>query len=270
MSVVDVRVSSLWRYPVKSVGGEQMTELRLGTDGVVGDRAFALRVLLNGRILTARRVPELLAASARWLGGEVELTLPHGKAVCSDDPACDAVLSDWLGRPVALVRPSGDTAAVEEYCSAPDADWSTFDLPSWGFVDEAPVHLLSEGALRTAQGWHPGGDWDVRRFRPNIVVAAATPGRVEDGLIGGEFSIGQAVVGVTGDCKRCVMVTQPQPGLDKDRETLRSVVTNAGKALGVYAQVRRAGAVRLADQVLAVGQVAQTSAETATPERSML
>jgi uncharacterized protein YcbX len=267
-------VGELWRYPVKSMGGERVAELMLADHGVVGDRVIAITAVATNRVLTARRVPELLDATARWLGGAVEITLPDGTAVRSDDPDVDAVVSRWLGRQVRLERPTDRTFAVEEYQGAPDvsAELATFELPMGGFVDEAPVHLLSRDSLRVAGRWHPDGDWDLRRFRPNIVLtpAAAAPdratsvaGRSDEGAAGDVLRVGKAVVEVIGPCIRCVMVTQPQRGLPTDREVLRSIISRSGAAFGTYASVRRPSMVLCGDPVTVLGR-----ARTAPPPQA--
>src|SRR5262249_36216707 len=88
-----VQVVELWRFPVKSCQGEQLDAVDVGPDGIVGDRAYALFDLDTGFGLTARRVPELLLASARLVEGDLVVTLPDGTE------STDArVLSDWLGR----------------------------------------------------------------------------------------------------------------------------------------------------------------------------
>src|SRR2546421_2075985 len=101
-----MRVSELWRYPVKSLQGEQVDSVAVTADGLEGDRRFAIYDVETGFGLTARRVPELLFASARWQDdGMVEITLPDGSRPRDDD-----ALSAWLGRPVALrsVEADGD------------------------------------------------------------------------------------------------------------------------------------------------------------------
>jgi uncharacterized protein len=267
-------VAELWRYPVKSMGGERVAELMLASHGVAGDRAIAVVSVATSRVLTAKRVPELLGATARWLGGAVEITLPDGLTVRSDEPDVDAIVSRWLGRQVRLERPTGRAVAVEEYQGDPEAsaELATFELPTWGFVDEAPVHLLSRDSLAAAGRWYPDGDWDLRRFRPNIVLtsAAAAPddatsvaGRSCKGAAGDELQVGKAVVGVTGPCKRCVMVTQPQRGLPTDREVLRSIISQSGAVFGIYASVRRPGAVLRGDPVTVL-----ECAETTPPRRA--
>jgi uncharacterized protein YcbX len=261
-------VAGLWRYPVKSMGGEPVDQLRLGPQGVVGDRAFAVALADTGKILTARREPRMLALSARWLGDEVEIVLPDGPSIHSGDPAADDLLGDWLGERVRLVRPDGRSVSVEVYRRdlTSDAELTDFDLPSWGFVDEGQVHVLSEGSLRAGERWHPEGDWDVRRFRPNVLLRSTVDEAVEDGFVGAHVALGQALVEVTDRCKRCVMIALPQGDLPKDRQVLRSVATRAESNFGVYATVRRPAAVHVGDQVVALHQPTQTLAAASTAE----
>jgi MOSC N-terminal beta barrel domain len=101
-----VRVTELWRYPVKSLQGERLDVVNVGSDGLEGDRRFAIYDLATGFGLTARRVPELLFASARLLDDDrVEITLPDG-SLAGDDQA----LSNWLGRRVELRSASAAVA----------------------------------------------------------------------------------------------------------------------------------------------------------------
>src|SRR5438270_8304798 len=101
-----MRVVELWRYPVKSLQGERLDTATVSKSGLEGDRCFAIYDRETGLGLTARRVPELLFASARLLeGGSVEVALPDG-ALANDDDA----LSAWLGRPVELRSAHADAA----------------------------------------------------------------------------------------------------------------------------------------------------------------
>ncbi|MFF5494848.1 MOSC domain-containing protein [Streptomyces aquilus] len=245
----------LWRYPVKSMGGERTDRLFLGPSGVVGDREFAVVVAATGRVLTAKREPRLLDATARRHEAGAEVTLPDGRRFTTADPDADTLLSEWLGQAVGLRRQTGRVHTVEEYRKDPaePTSLSTFDLPAGKFVDEAPVHLLSEGALRTAGVRHPDGTWDVRRFRPNVLLS----GPEEDALVGTRAQIGNVLLDVTGPTQRCVMVTQPQRDLPKDREILRSLVRARAGAFGVYATVARPGTVLLGDTLAAEGVAAR-------------
>jgi uncharacterized protein YcbX len=239
-----LRVSGLWRYPVKSMAGEPLPVLAAGPAGGLGDRVLAVALVDSGRILTARQEPRLLAASARWLGGPVEISLPTGRTVRSDDPDADRLLSQWLGRAVALERPSDQARTVPR---SPDDDSSTeWELPPGGFVDEGALHLLDERLLGVGRGWHPGGDWDVRRFRPNVVLSGPAGAPAVDGRL----ALGDAVLAVTGPCRRCVLITRPQPGLPADKEILRAVARRAANEFGAYATPVRAGDIRLGDPMV--------------------
>jgi uncharacterized protein YcbX len=178
--------------------------------------------------------------------------------VDSDDPRAGDRLSDWLGFEVELRRPSGRAEQVDEYLTE-SAELTSFDLPPWGFADESPVHLLSEDTVARAREWYPDGSWDVRRFRPNVVLSA---GELPEH---GPIAVGRVLLQVTGLCRRCVMITLPQRELARDTEILRAVVTQADKTFGSYANVLRTGVVRMGDQVAAPlaepGFAAASSAE---------
>ena len=74
-----MKVAELWRYPVKSLQGEQLDSVSVNRDGLEGDRRFAIYDVVTGFGLTGRRVPELLFASARLRDdGAAEITLPDG------------------------------------------------------------------------------------------------------------------------------------------------------------------------------------------------
>src|SRR5688572_15160165 len=116
-------IQQLWRYPVKSLGGEQLTDCAVSATGLDGDRRWGIVDDATGNVLTARRTPELLFASARLVTPEeVEITLPDGRVTRES-----TVLSDWLKTSVTLQR-AGDEGAV---CENPldfehDADWMSW------------------------------------------------------------------------------------------------------------------------------------------------
>src|SRR4051794_10017181 len=144
-----MRVLELWRYPVKSLQGERLATADIGTFGIDGDRGWALVDLGTGLFLTARRVPDLLFASGRLRpDGSAEVVLPDGTAT-----ADDAVLSAWLGRPVAL-RPAAALAGAPRYEGTDDEDERTADWEEWegaeGAFHDNPdfrVSLVSTGTL---------------------------------------------------------------------------------------------------------------------------
>lgn len=246
-------VLELWRYPVKSLGGEKLIQLQLSPNGVMGDRAFALVDTKSGRLLTAKRMPELLEASARWVGAAVEIIRPGAAPVLSDDPAASGLLSDWLGRQVRLEPTTARVSTINRDVD-PDAPSDIADFVSRAaFVDESPLHILSNGSLMAARAWYPEGAWRMRRFRPNVVLDTTVAKPVEDIWEGYEVELGKAVVKVTGPCTRCVMVSCPQGELPKDSAILRSLFKKHEGTFGVYADVVHAGVVSIGDSAELLG-----------------
>jgi len=238
-----VRVLELWRYPVKSMQGEQLQEAEVGLEGLVGDRGWALFDVETGLGLTARRVPDLLFAAGRLrTDGDVEVVLPDG-TVTTDD----AVLSAWLGRAVALRKagsvtgPRYESPDDDEVAAAdtppPGARWHEWQGGAGAFhdIEAARISLITTGTL---------GVWDRRRFRSNIVLDG--PG--EDALIGGRFRVGGVLLDVNDPIARCVMVTRPQPGgIGRDTSVLKTIHRERAGELAVGARVRAAGTVRTGD-----------------------
>ena len=98
-------VKALWRFPVKSMQGEELGELHITSRGVVGDRAWALRDLQNMRIATAKKFVGLLKFHAKYEGTPeagklppVKITLPDGREIHADDPHASEVVSEALGQ----------------------------------------------------------------------------------------------------------------------------------------------------------------------------
>ena len=212
------RIEQLWRHPLKSAAGERTSALLVSADGVVGDRAWGVRDVASGAVLSAKREPRLLLMSARAVGEGVELVLPSGRAVTGDE--ADATLSAWLDRDVRL-----ELAASEPQRRG-------------GFVDEAHLHLVAAGELR---------DWDVRRFRPNVVVHGLPD---LDGLVGERLRLGTVVVDVYKRTKRCAMPTLAQcNGIGKDVGVLRALARERKLRLGVYASVVTPGRLRTGDPI---------------------
>jgi uncharacterized protein YcbX len=237
-----VRVAELWRYPVKSLQGERLTSAEAGPEGLAGDRQWALFDVDTDFGLTARRVPDLLFLSARLRAdGHVEVVLPDG-TVTSDD----AVLSDWLGRSVAL-RAAADAPGERRYESpqeigeAGEYDWDAFSGARGAFHDSSRIRvsLVSTGTL---------GTWDRRRFRANVVLEGAG----EDALVGRRVRLGGAELDVVKQVDRCVMVTRPQPGgIGRDNGVLKTIHRERDGCLAVGALVARAGTVAVGDELTA-------------------
>lgn len=247
------RVAALWRYPVKSLQGEQLVEAYVEDNGLRGDRCWGIRDEDTGRILTGRREPQLLLAAATMTDdGEPELTLPDGHRVRGTGPGTDSVLSTWLGRPVALAPAESARRADAEYFAdatddtSPAIEWT---MPAGRFVDAMPLLVLTTASLGAGTTLHPAGDWDPRRFRPNLLIDVDTDGWIEDGWCGRKLHIGTVTIVPRQPCVRCTMVTRPQPGLERDLDIYKTLSGHHDGTFGVWTQVHTPGMVHVGDPV---------------------
>jgi len=265
-------VAALWRYPVKSMMGEELNSSDITNKGLLGDRQFAVVDRATGKIGGAKNPrkwgnffdfraayfepPRAGAAMPR-----VRITLPDGAEVTTGQGDLEQVLSQAFGRAVTLAearpddRPTG--AMDEEYW--PDMtglDYrdtvTDFEMPAGTFFDIGVVHLLTTATIDRLRVLYPQGRFEARRFRPNIVVS--TPGEdqdfVENGWVGHTVAIGENVrLAITEPCPRCVMTTLPQDDLPKDSGILRTAAQHNGVNVGVYASVIHGGTIRRGDAI---------------------
>ncbi|KUI35490.1 sulfurase [Mycobacterium sp. IS-1496] len=284
----------MWRYPVKSLGGEALEQGEFGPRGVHGDRLWAVRDVERDITATARRVPALLKATARYCAPpppdagpgrvpDVEITFPDGTVLRSDDAAVHAKLSDLAGREMRLTAlpPASDTslhrlgltdrnhspiASMRSDFGIADGErlpnlsmmriadltmFARYSTPPGMFVDLAPVHVMTTASLATIGAAIGEAEVDVRRFRPNVLLAADDSG---DGLpeshwTGGHLMLGGTVLEVTMPTIRCVVPSRAQPGLEVDRRITRAVADRADRCLGSYCWVDTGGVVGVGDEV---------------------
>ena len=266
-------VVGLRRYPVKSMMGEELNAVEVSEVGLLGDRAYAIVDLADGKIASAknpRKWPELFCFRAAFVDPpqsgakvpSVRITLPDGAVVTSDQADISEILSRALSRKVTfdsamLSRPGGSIANAEEYWLDMEGlehrDTVTdFALPVGTFFDTAVVHLLTTATLDRLRDLYPQGRFEAHRFRPNIVVQTESGDGdfVENAWIGKVLAIGDTVrLSVTGPCPRCVMTTLPQGDLPKDVGILRAAAQHNQANVGIYASVIRGGKVRRGDSV---------------------
>jgi uncharacterized protein len=274
-------VVSLWRYPVKSMMGEELNAAEITGRGLLGDRAYALVDSADGKVASAknpRKWPQLFDCRAAFVDAPrpgakvppVRITLPDGGVVTSEQSNVNQVLSRALNREVTLDATERDrqevvessfpnpwTPTAEEYW--PDMEGldyrdtvTDFNLPEGTFFDCAVIHLLTTATVDRLRELYPAGRFEVRRFRPNIVVESADGVKdfVENAWIGRTLAVGEAVrLSVTRPCSRCVMTTLPQGDLPKDPGILRTAAQHNRANVGVYASVLRGGTVRRGDAV---------------------
>lgn len=266
MTKVSGSVVSLWRYPVKSMMGEELECARIRSDGIAGDRVRALIDRETGKVASAKNPAKwgrLMECRAELLGdagtsaATVRITFPDGRTVRSDQEGVDRVLSDFVQREVTLASLVPASPSLEEYSpdmeGLPERDVMTESaMPEGTFFDVDVIHLLTNATLQRFRALYPEGRLDVRRFRPNIVVELADDreGFVENDWPGHTVLIGTGVqLEVTQPCPRCVMTTLPQAGLPRDPGILRATAQFNNLNAGVYASVRKQGTVNRSDSV---------------------
>jgi hypothetical protein len=230
-----VRVLAIWRYPVKAMLGERLDSVEIGPGGCEGDRRFVVVDVATGRRIANKRGPtdpRLRACCASLRDGVLRVALPDG-AVAVGGEVADG-LSELLERRVRLERAPGDGRGQ-------------FGLTG-AHHDLAPIHLITTGTLAALREFAPEHDWDVRRFRPNLLLGGSGD---EDALLGGTLRAASGLSLRVGlPTPRCVVPTRALDGLPADPGVLRAIVRRrrvdlgpAGRqgCAGTYAEVRRAG-----------------------------
>src|SRR5712664_4302349 len=261
-------VVSLWRYPVKSMMGEELNATEVTERGLLGDRAYALVDSSDAKVATAKnpgKWPRLFDFRATFIESAraaakvppVRIELPDGTTVASDQGDLSQILSKALKREVTFRAAQRGAVNAEEYW--PDMEGldhrdtvTDFTLPEGTFFDIAMVHLLTTATLDHLRELYPQGRFEVRRFRPNIVVqlASGEKGFAENTWVGHTLAIGTAVrMKITVPCGRCVMTTLAQGDLPRDPGILRTAAQHNHVNVGVYAAVVRGGAIRRGDPV---------------------
>jgi uncharacterized protein len=232
-------VVSLWRYPVKSMMGGELNATEITERGLLGDRAYALVDSSDGKVATAknpRKWPRLFDFRANFIEpphGSVKVppirvTLPDGTTITNNDEShLNQILSKALDRDVTLGAAQREAVNAEEYW--PDMEGldhrdtvTDFTLPEETFFDCAMVHILTTATLDQLRELYPQGRFEVRRFRPNIVVEPASGEKrfAENVWVNHRLTIGDEVrLNITGPCGRCVMTTLAQGDLPKDPES---------------------------------------------------
>lgn len=285
-------IQSLWRFPVKSFGGEKLDQVHITQNGVLGDRAYALIDKESGKVVSAKSVklyPAILDCHAAYLQppqpGQnlppIQIKLPNGTSVTNNSPDIDRILSIFFGREVTLSAAAPDDYTIDMY--HPDLEnvdasghRDTFveqklgsalfkelgaesPLAPGSFMDVFPISVITTSTLSQLQELQPETNFDVRRFRMNMVVKTKESGFIENLWVGHGINVGDNVrLMTTMSDSRCVMITLAQDGLAKDNNVLRTLVNHNRLDLlgarkfpcaGVYSTVLTVGSVAINDKV---------------------
>jgi uncharacterized protein len=271
-------ISSLWRYPVKSMAGEELDAVDVTASGLRGDRAYALMDTANGKVGSAKSVKrfgELLKCHAQFVREPesegvvppVRITLPDGATLDSEHPDLQAALAAAFGSQVSLRSTAPDGLMLEFAPGTLGGKYAkTTEVPVAGaaprgtLFDYACIHILTTSTLQSLKNVYPQGQFSIQRFRPNIVVECpGESGFVENSWVGHTLAIGpELILRVSIPCPRCVMTTLPRLDLRHDPRILRTAVQlntqNLGdfgnlSCVGDYADVVEPGRIRRGDPV---------------------
>jgi uncharacterized protein YcbX len=268
-------VAGLWRFPVKSMRGEQLEEAEVTERGVLGDRAYALIDTDTGKVVSAKSVklfPNLFDCKAVFVepprgGGKlppVQISLPDGTSVTSDSGDVDGVLSAYFRRKVTLGQAAPDDFTIDQYHpDVEDADPAGHrntvvaqklgaalfaelgmesPVPVGSFFDVFPLSVLTTSTLAQLSELRPQTRFDQRRFRMNVIVNTERLGFIENDWVGHELGIGDGVrLKVALPDPRCVMTTLAQDELPQDTDVLRTLIRHNRIQVGDLGQFPCAG-----------------------------
>jgi uncharacterized protein YcbX len=278
-------IKELWRYPVKGMAGEQIQQCQIDSKGLQGDRAFAVRDVLRNEIQSCKFRPALLRCIARYEykntgTGEqnIQIHFPDGSCLSINDNELPARLSALLGHESivealseqasmhAFRRYQTDKQALLEELNAtftreageagPD-----FSQPSERFLNYvtlpgsyflvSPLHILTTASLAHCKQLLPSADWDLRRFRPNMVIDTLSPfnGLAEQAWLGKKLRIGSIEIDCNDTAIRCGAITREQQNLPFDKTLLRTIVKETDQNLGIYGDIMGEGQIQAGDSV---------------------
>jgi uncharacterized protein YcbX len=269
-------ITEIWRYPVKSMRGERVETVAIGPQGLLGDRALALREVGSGHLVSAKKWPRMLELRATYASppgwpldpAAIVIELPDGPPTAADDPALEGLLSHFLGFEVRLERSPGsgrneigiDPATIFGGLAAAEVMPGlapgtvlppTFGAPRGTFFDAAPIHLIASATLAHLGRLLGESAPATRRFRPNLLVQSTdeSAGFVEDGWIGHALQIGEIEINQLIPTLRCVMTTHAQEELARDLAILRTAARHHQAFIGVTGKIKGRGQIAVGDAI---------------------
>ncbi len=275
------KVDSIFRYPVKSMMGEKIEETCVTSNGVLGDRVWAVRDEVRGGIRGAKKIPELMQLSAACVVEPTEHGSDPAAVTLSDgevDQNINARLSQALDHKVTIWpimpkeqldhyrrgAPDSDDLETElrqvfgRTADEPLPDLSIFppeileyESPPGTYFDAFPLLILSKKSLVAMNQRQPASIFDQKRFRPNLLVEDfnSVGDFPEEAWAGFRLKVGSAVLKAEVVCPRCVVTTHGFEKLPKDPSIMRGLVKENNGNLGLYASVEEPGKISEGDKI---------------------
>ena len=279
-------ISEIWRYPVKSMGGEQIESAAVDGNGVAGDRGWAVREVEGDETRSARQIPRLLHFRASYSeeptvdsrSPSVAITTPDDGSIASGQTDRDAALSEAVGKSVTLtpLHPADDLAhyarapmpegvdpiaALRQVFNLEDDDpipdlsglpqeLQGFSTPPGTYFDCYPIHIMTTSSLSALSEKGGDDDVDVRRFRPNFLIDTGEDAELlEVDWTGKKLRLGEVVIELMTTTVRCSVPSHAQRDFGSSRAVGRTLIEQTKQHLGSYCNVLESGIVRLGDEV---------------------
>ena len=259
-------LEALWRYPVKSMQGEELGASSISIQGLLGDRTYALWDVETKRIASAknpRKWSSLLNCHATLeqtpqVGQptpSVHISLPNGSTVTSEQDDINTLLSNWIDREVKFLATVPETPSLDQYW--PDIEGTAYQdtvtqlfMPPGTFFDSCPIHAITTATLDRLQELYSDGEFALRRFRPNLLIntQSAQADFVENAWVGHILAIGDFVrLKIDTACPRCVVTTLAQAELPQDLAILKTTAEYNDVIAGIRLSVIQGGTIHQGD-----------------------
>ena len=247
-----MEVVEIWRYPVKSMLGEQLDQAKVGPGGIQGDRRWAVVDTESGVSLSAKRYANLLSCRARTGDDGVLITIPGHDEYPAGSTELACRLSDLLERKVTTRSADVVEKIQHEFPTAvTEGEGKPFlyEPETEAFFDCAPLQLLTIETLVELQRLLPASIIHPVRFRPNFLVETKESGFVEQDWVNKDVTLGSLRCQVYDDTRRCIMVALAQGDIPIDTEVIRTILKkNKGRA-GVALKTLDVGVVNCGAKV---------------------
>jgi uncharacterized protein YcbX len=245
--MINAKVAEIWRYPVKSMQGEQLEHANVGPGGIQGDRLWAVVDATSGVSLSAKRYPALLSCRSWTNYDDVMVELPDGRELPVGSDEVRLALCNLLDREVTTRSADSITKIQHEFPTAVtegEGEPFLYEPKTEAFFDCAPLQLLTTSTLKALQRLLPDSAIHRARFRPNFLIDSDEVGFVENDWFNQDLTLGSLRCHVYDHTRRCIMVALPQGDLPRDMRVIRTVLKENESRAGVALKAVGSGRVR--------------------------